>query len=361
MSGNHVFVIAEAGVNHNGSLEAALRLVDIAAEAGADAVKFQTFKAENLVARNAPKAEYQTKTTGEGESQFDMLKKLELTEADHFTLARHAAARGIQFLSTPFDSVSLRLLVDSLGMQTVKIPSGEITNAPFLLDIARIAPRVIVSSGMSTLSDVEGALEVLAFGFVAPDDSAPSRAEFRRAFASEAGQAALRQRVTLLHCTTEYPAPIDEVNLRAMSTLHAAFGLPVGYSDHTQGIHIPVAAVARGACLIEKHFTSDRNLPGPDHAASLEPGELASMVSAIRDIERALGDGLKRPTRSELGNVMVARKSIVAARPIAAGAILCEADFACKRPGTGVSPFDYWSLLGRRASRDYLPDEMINE
>jgi N-acetylneuraminate synthase len=361
MSDKHVFVIAEAGVNHNGSLDAARRLVDIAADAGADAVKFQTFKAERLVARLAPKAEYQTKTTGGEESQFEMLKKLELSESDHLELVRHAASRGIQFLSTPFDTVSLALLVNGLGMQTVKIPSGEITNAPFLLEIARVAPRVIVSTGMSTLSDVEAALEVLAFGFVSKSGEAPSRAAFRVAFASDAGQEALRQRVTLLHCTTEYPAPIDEVNLRAMDTLHAAFGLPVGYSDHTQGIHVPVAAVARGACLIEKHFTSDRNLPGPDHAASLEPDELIAMVSAIRGIERALGDGLKRPTQSELGNVVVARKSIVAELAIEAGATLSEADLACKRPGTGVSPFDYWTVLGRKASRNYAPDEMIDE
>lgn len=361
MSENHVFVIAEAGVNHNGSLEAARRLVDFAAGAGADAVKFQTFKAATLVARHARKAEYQTKATGEDESQFDMLRKLELTEADHFELARHAATRGIQFLSTPFDSVSLKLLVDGLGMKTVKIPSGEITNAPFLLDIARVAPRIILSTGMSTMSDVEAALEVLAFGFVALDGTAPSRAAFRRAFASEAGQAQLRQRVTLLHCTTEYPAPIAEVNLRAMDTLHAAFGLPVGYSDHTNGLHVPIAAVARGACIIEKHFTSDRNLPGPDHAASLEPDELSNMVNTIREIERALGDGVKRPTPSELGNVDVARKSIVAARAISAGSPLAEVDLSCKRPGTGISPFDYWRMLGRSASRDYAPDEMIDE
>lgn len=357
-----IFVIAEAGVNHNGSLEAALRLVDIAAEAGADAVKFQTFKAESLVARKAPKAAYQTRTTSAEESQYDMLKQLELADSDYRELKRYAEHKSIQFLSTPFDVPSLQLLVGEFGMGVIKVPSGEIANAPFLLAVARMADQVILSTGMSTLADVEAALEVLAFGFTTPASTAshPTRAAFGAAYASPEGQRQLRERVTVLHCTTEYPAPMSEVNLKAMDTLRTAFGLPVGYSDHTQGIHVPVAAAARGACIIEKHFTSDRNLPGPDHKASLEPDELAAMIAAIRDIEQSLGDGIKRPTPSELGNMQVARKSVVAARRIQAGEVFDENNLTCKRPGTGVSPFDYWRLLGKPAGRDYCADEQID-
>lgn len=350
------FIIAEAGVNHNGSLELAKQLIDAAADSGADAVKFQTFRAEQLVARHAPKAVYQTRTTDAKESQFEMIRKLELTDADHEVLIAHAKARRIEFLSTPFDTASLHLLTNRFGLTTIKVSSGDITNAPFLLDIARAAQRVILSTGMSTLAEIEAALGVLAFGFVEPN-ATPSRNAFEEAYSSDTGQRALRDRVVLLHCTTEYPAPISEVNLRAMDTMSTAFGLPIGYSDHTQGIHVSVAAVARGATLIEKHFTLDRGLPGPDHKASLEPSELNEMVSAIRDVELALGDGIKRPTASELKNRAIARKSLVSNKPLAQGEPLT---IACKRPGNGVSPFEFWSREGHPAPRSYVTDEFLD-
>lgn len=355
-----VFIIAEAGVNHNGDLELAKQLIDVAAEANADAVKFQTFRAEQVVSRHAPKAEYQTRTTGKAESQLEMIRKLELTEADHEALITHAQARSIAFLSTPFDMPSLRLLTKRFGLKTIKIASGEITNAPLLLAIARAAPRMILSTGMSTLAEVEAALGVLAFGFVAPISAKPQRGDFQQAFASEAGQQALRDRVTILHCTSEYPAPFDEVNLRAMDTLAKAFGLPAGYSDHTPGIHISLAAVARGARVIEKHFTLDRNLPGPDHKASVEPEELRQLVRQIRDVEQALGDGIKRPTASEWKTRDVARKSLVAAKAIKAGEVFGEENVACKRPGEGASPFAYWQTLGQKATRSYNVDEALD-
>jgi N-acetylneuraminate synthase len=354
-------VIAEAGVNHNGDISRALTLVDVAAEAGADAVKFQTFAAARLVNRQAPKAQYQTRATGSEESQFDMLRRLELSPGGHEQLMERARDRGIEFLSTPFDEESLALLVGRFGLRTIKIASGEIGNAPFLLSIARVAPRVILSSGMSTLADIEAALGVLAFGFTAQASEVPGRAAFARAFASDAGQTALRERVTVLHCTTEYPAPFAEVNLRAMATIRSAFGLPVGYSDHTLGIHASLAAVALGATVIEKHFTLDRALPGPDHAASLEPPELRELVRQAREIEAALGDGVKRPTASEWSNRSVARRSLTASRPIPAGQVLQEGDLACKRPGTGMSPFSYWDVLGRPARRAYDPDDLLDE
>jgi N-acetylneuraminate synthase len=355
-----VFIIAEAGVNHNGELNLAKQLIDVAAEAGADAVKFQTFRAEQIVSRTAPKAEYQTRTTGQAESQFEMIRKLELTEMDHEALIAHAQARGIAFLSTPFDMPSLRLLTKRFGLQAIKIPSGEITNAPFLLAIARAAQQVILSTGMSTLAEVEAALGVLAFGFTASTSATPQPGGFEQAFASDSGQQTLHARVILLHCTTEYPAPFGEVNLRAMDTLAAAFGLPVGYSDHTPGIHISLAAVARGARMIEKHFTLDRNLPGPDHRASLEPGELRELVHQTREIELALGDGIKRPAPSEWKNRAVVRKSLVAAKAITEGELFTEENLTCKRPGTGMTPFAYWQTLGRIATYNYNADEMLD-
>jgi N-acetylneuraminate synthase len=354
------YIIAEAGVNHNGDPSLAKQLIDVAAAAGADAVKFQTFRAEQLVTRRASKAVYQTRTTNPAESQFDMIRKLELTKIDHKELIAHARARGIAFLSAPFDLASLHLLTTRFGLQTIKVPSGEITNAPFLLAIARAAQRVILSTGMSSLAEVEAALGVLALGFTAPATARFQRSDFERTFASEAGQQALRKRVTLLHCTTEYPAPVEEVNLRAMDTLAAAFALPVGYSDHTPGIHIALAAVARGAWVIEKHFTLDRNLPGPDHKASLEPDELRQLVRQTREIEQALGDGIKRPTVSEWKNREVARKSLVAAKAIKAGEIFTEKNLTCKRPGTGVSPWAYWQTLGQLAHRNYAADESLD-
>ena len=351
------FIIAEAGVNHNGSLKLAKQLIGAAADAGADAVKFQTFRAKQLVAHHAPKAEYQTRTTDAKESQFEMIRKLELTDADHEVLIAYAKARNIEFLSTPFDSESLQLLTKRFGLTTIKISSGDITNAPFLLEIARIAQRVILSTGMSTLAEVEAALGVLAFGFIEPN-AIPQRNSFEEAYSSDAGQSALLDRVALLHCTTEYPAPFSEVNLRAMDTMSSAFGLPIGYSDHTVGIHIPIAAVARGASIIEKHFTVDSNLPGPDHKASLEPSELCEMVSAIRNVEKSLGDGIKRPTVTEAKNRVIARKSLVIERNLSAGENLA---LVCKRPGTGLSPFEYWRLANRKASRNYVADEILDE
>ena len=353
------FIIAEAGVNHNGDMNLARKLIDVAADAGADAVKFQTFRAEQVVSRHAPKAEYQTRTTDQAESQLDMIRKLELTEEDHEALIAHARSRNIVFLSAPFDVTSLHMLTDRLGLQTIKIPSGEITNAPFLLAIARAAPRVILSTGMSTLAEVEVALGVLAFGFTAQATAVPKRGDFEQAFASETGQQALRDRVTVLHCTTEYPAPFDEVNLRVMGTMATAFGLPVGYSDHTTGIHVAIAAVALGAQVIEKHFTVDRNMPGPDHKASLEPDELQALVQQIREIEQVLGDGVKRPTASEWKNRDVARRSLVAAKVIKTGDVLTEENLTCKRPGMGSSPFAYWDILGKFAAENYDLDDQI--
>ncbi len=353
------FIIAEAGVNHNGDMAMARRLVDAAAHAGADAVKFQSFRAGALASGSAPKADYQTRTTGAGEGQLEMLGRLELSVADHEMLIAHAAARGIAFMSSPFDAPSLELLTGRFGLETIKCASGELTNAPFLLAIARAARRVIVSTGMSDLAEVEEALGVLAYGFTAPADALPGGEAFAEAYASDAGQRALRERVTLLHCTTEYPAPPAEVNLRAMEAL-SAFGVPVGYSDHTRGIHISLAAVARGARMIEKHFTLDRALPGPDHAASLAPHELTELVSQIREVEQALGDGIKRPTASEWRNRDVARKSLVAAEAIEAGEPFTARNLTCKRPGSGASPSRYWELLGTPATRRYAADELID-
>ena len=353
-----VYIIAEAGVNHNGSLEMAISLIDVAAKAGADAVKFQTFKAENLVSRNAEKADYQKKTTDKDESQFEMIKKLELDLAAHQVLIQHCQKLEIQFLSTPFDLESLSLLVNILDLPLIKIASGEITNAPFLLKIAQFGKPIILSTGMSTLGEVEQALGVLAFGYLHRPER-PSIQAFQRAWCSLEGQQILIRNVTLLHCTTEYPAPYSNVNLKAMDTLKYAFGLPVGFSDHTPGIAIPLVAVARGAVLIEKHFTLDKNLPGPDHQASLEPNELCGMVEGIRAIEMSLGDGVKVPSPVEMKNIPVARKSLVAAKTIQKGEIFTEDNLTTKRPGTGKSPIHYWEWLGKKAERGYLSDEVI--
>ena len=354
-----VFIIAEAGVNHNGSIEMAKKLIDVAADAdaGADAVKFQTFKAEKVISKHAPKAVYQKKTTAEAESQLEMVKKLELDEKAHRDLIRHCKKRKIEFLSTPFDYDSIDLLV-RLKLSRLKIPSGEITNGPYLLHIARTEKPVILSTGMSTLGEIETALGVLAFGYVTPK-ARPSLKAFQDAFCSEQGKQALEEKVTLLHCTTEYPAPFDEVNLRAMKTMRIAFGLPVGLSDHTPGIAVPIAAVALGASVIEKHFTLDRNLPGPDHKASLEPDELKAMVMAIRNVEAAMGRGRKVPTFSEIKNRDIARKSLVAAKPICKGEAFSAANIATKRPGNGISPMQYWELIVEKAKIDYEIDEAI--
>lgn len=358
MNRARTLVIAEAGVNHNGSLELALRLVDEAAEAGADVVKFQTFRADGLASRFAPKAEYQQRETGNEQSQLDMLRALELDEDAHRRLIERCASRGVEFLSTPFDQESLRLLTEVFGLPRLKLGSGELTNAPLLLAAARTGKPIILSTGMGTLAEVEEALGVMAFGY-AGDGIEPSRPAFRAAFASDAGRIVLRDKVTLLHCTTEYPTPASDVNLRAMDALRSTFGLPVGYSDHTEGATIALAAVARGASIIEKHFTLDRSLPGPDHKASLTPAELVSMVAEIRRVEAALGDGVKRPAESERKNMSVARKSLVAARAIAAGEMFGPDNLAVKRPGGGIEPLRYWELLGRPAPRAFSEDEQI--
>ena len=357
---NECYIIAEAGVNHNGSIEMAKQLIDVAAEAGADAVKFQTFKAEKVISKFAPKAAYQKKTTAKSESQLEMVKGLELDEDAHRQLIKHCRAKKIEFLSTPFDFESIDLLARKLKLQHLKLPSGEITNGPYLLHVAKTGKPVILSTGMSTLGEVETALGVLAFGYVGNDDKA-SLKKFHDAFCSEAGQKALKGKVTLLHCTTEYPAPFEEVNLRAMETMRAAFGLSTGLSDHTPGIAVPIAAVALGAVVIEKHFTLDKNLPGPDHKASLEPEELKSMVAAIRNIEKALGNGQKAPTPSELKNRDIARKSLVAACAIKKDELFKEKRIAIKRPGTGMSPMLYWMMLDSKSKQNYDEDEILVE
>jgi len=327
-------IIAEAGVNHNGDLAMACRLIEVAAAAGADIVKFQTFRADKLVTRDAAKAGYQAAATGTEETQFAMLKRLELSAEHHKTLIVHCSTHSIAFLSTAFDDDSIDMLLQ-LGLRLFKVPSGEITNLPYLRRIGGLGGDVILSTGMATLADVEAAIDVL----------------------EEAGTP--RARITVLHCTTEYPTPMEEVNLEAMRSIGTAFGVPIGYSDHTPGIEVSIAAVALGATVIEKHFTLDKTLPGPDHKASLEPDELAAMVRGIRNIEIALGDGIKRPTPTEARNRPVARKSIVAGRIIRAGEVLSADNLAIKRPGTGLSPMRWDEVLGRVAHRDYALDEQI--
>ncbi len=325
------FIIAEAGVNHNGNVELAKKLVDEATLAGCDCVKFQSFKAELLASKKAQKAAYQNETTDAQESQLDMLKKLELSKEETMLLQSYCKEKGIMFLSTPFEEESLALLV-SLGIKLIKIPSGEITNLPFLRAINKTELPVILSTGMSTLAEIADALKVLC-----------------------------NCNVSLLHCTTEYPCPFDAVNLTAMQTMRDAFGLPVGYSDHTQGIEIPIAAVAMGATIIEKHFTLDKNMEGPDHKASLEPHELSAMVTAIRNIEQAFGDGIKQASYAEQGNIAVARRSIVSKTAIAKGDVFTEANLTCKRPGNGMSPMLWDDVLGKVATKDYAEDDVLCE
>lgn len=329
-----VIIIAEAGVNHNGDIDMAKRLIDVAAEAGADYVKFQTFSAERLTTRDAAKAEYQKRNDGEADSQYDMLKRLELSEAMHHELIEHCTNLKIAFFSTGFDIESLDFL-NGLGLPLFKIPSGEITNLPYLRHIGSLGKPLILSTGMATLNEIGAALDVL----------------------EQAGTS--RDAITVLHCTTDYPAAMSDVNLRAMLAIKGKFGVKVGYSDHTQGIEVAIGATALGAQLIEKHFTLDRTLPGPDHKASLEPSELKAMVAAIRNIETALGDGNKRPTDSELKNVAITRKSLVAVRPIKEGEIFTAENLGVKRPGNGISPMQLDDMMGKRASRDYVIDEVI--
>lgn len=359
MKDNRVYIIAEAGVNHNGSIETAKRLIDVAAECGADAVKFQTFKAESLVSRFAPKADYQKQTTDKNESQYAMLKKLELDYQAHQILMEYCNKKKIQFLSTPFDLQSLDLLANIINLPILKIPSGEITNAPLLLKASSTGKKIILSTGMSTLGEIETALGIFAFGYLRKREEIPSIEAFQKAYTSSEGQSILKKNVSLLHCTSEYPAPFDEVNLQAMCTMKSVFGLPVGLSDHTVGIAVPIAATALEAVIIEKHFTLDRNFPGPDHAASLEPDELKTMVQSIRQVEKALGNSAKLPVFSEMRNRMIVRKSIVAAKNIKKGEIFTIDNLSIKRPGNGVSPMQYWNILNRKAEKDYLADEVI--
>ncbi|MCX8765280.1 N-acetylneuraminate synthase [Vibrio parahaemolyticus] len=354
-------IIAEAGVNHNGQEELAFALVDAAHKAGADIVKFQTFKAKNLVTEEAKQAEYQVTNTKKQESQLAMLSRLELSYEIHHDLVKYCNSLGIEFLSTAFDLESLDFLVNDLGLTRLKLPSGELTNAPLVLAHARTGCDLIVSTGMATLSEIEAALGVIAFGYTSAHEEKPSMLGFQEAYASEAGQKALKEKVTILHCTTEYPAPMAEINLRSMDTLGRAFDLAAGYSDHSEGITIPIAAVARGAVLIEKHFTLDKNMEGPDHKASLEPKELEAMVKAIRQIEVALGSSVKTPTESEVKNKAVARKSLVAATDIKEGEELTEFNLTIKRPGSGLSPYRYWELIGSNATNGYKAGELIIE
>jgi N-acetylneuraminate synthase len=352
-----VFVIAEAGVNHDGSLDDALRMVDIAAEAGADAVKFQTFDSAKLATRRAGKAAYQVRNTGADDGQLSMLKALELDRAAHRSLADRADRRGVRFMSTAFDLDSLAFLA-TLDMPAIKIPSGDLTWGAMLLQAARLGRPLIVSTGMATLDEIREALTVIAFGLTR-EGSPSGAAELEAAFNEPAAQALLRDRVTLLHCTTEYPAPLAAVNLRAMDLMAETFGLPVGYSDHTLGTAVAIAAAARGATVIEKHFTLDRTRPGPDHAASLEPDELAGMIAAIRAVETALGEARKGPAPEELANRAIARRSLVAARSIAVGETFSLDNLTAKRPADGLSPMAIWPLLGQASPRAYSEDEAV--
>jgi N,N'-diacetyllegionaminate synthase len=327
-------IIAEAGVNHNGDLEIAKKLIDVASEAGADYVKFQTFKADKIATKNASKAEYQKRNTGNDENQLKMLRQLELSEDDHKQLINYCSQKSIHFLSTPFDLDSIDLL-KNLGIRLGKIPSGELTNLPFILKMAKTFDELILSTGMADASEIAASVKAIT-------DSGFSK-----------------NKLTILHCTTEYPAPFSEVNLFAMQSLAKQFDVAVGYSDHTKGIEVPIAAIALGAVVIEKHFTLDRNMDGPDHKASLEPQELKAMVSAIRNIEEALGDGIKKPTDSEIKNKAIARKSIVAARLIKKGEVFTEQNLTVKRPGNGLSPMKWFDVIGSISPKDFQEDELI--
>ena len=354
-----VLVIAEAGVNHDGLLTRALELVDAAADAGADYVKFQTFTAASIVMPSAPKARYQQRTTPADETQFEMLRRLELSHPDHRELARHARARGIGFLSTPFDRSSLAFLVDDMKLDLVKLPSSDLTNLPLLLDASRSRAALIISTGMATMGEVERALAVLAFGATRPGPP-PRDPDWDEAFMNPESQRVLRERVTILHCTSDYPAAIEDSNLYAMRTLAEAFGLPVGYSDHTQGMSASLAAVALGASVIEKHLTLDRSLPGPDHAASAEPDEFRDLVRCIREVESALGVAAKRPTSSEFGNRATMRKGVYAARDIPGGTTISEDDVAVRRPVAAQGSEDYYSWIGATAPRSFAAGDALS-
>lgn len=357
---NRTLIIAEVGVNHNGSLVQAKKLVERACFAGVDIVKFQTFKASSLVTKSAEQADYQLINTGKKESQLSMLKRLELSYADHFELLDYCNKMGVEFLSTAFDSQSLKFLVENLKLSRLKISSGDITDAPLLLEYARTGCDLIVSTGMASMQEVKEMLSVVAYGLISDVEAVPSVGDFNDAFISPRGQRAIQQKVTILHCTTQYPAPIEDINLRAMDSLAKTFNLQVGYSDHSQGITVALAAVARGASVIEKHFTLDCSMQGPDHKASLEPDQLKALVSAIRIVEQALGDGIKIARPSEEKNKKIARKSIVAAKSIAIGDVLTKDNIAIKRPGYGLSPYLYWDLLGQTSLKIYDEGEPLD-
>ena len=335
MNKKPVLIIAEAGVNHNGSLTIAKKLVDIAAEAGADIVKFQTFKADQMISKRAPKANYQVRNTGKSESQLEMIKKLELDITMHKALMKHCAKKKIQFLSTPFDLKSIDLLC-SLGIDLFKIPSGEITNLPYLTKIGKLKKKVILSTGMATMGEIENALDILT------------------------GNGTKLENISLLHCNTEYPTPMQDVNLLAMKTIKNTFKVTVGYSDHTLGIEVPIAAVALGASIIEKHITLDKKMEGPDHVASLDPLELKAMVKAIRNIEKALGDGVKKPSPSELKNKVIARKSIHLAQSLKKGKVLRAEDLIMKRPGDGISPLLSAMVIGKKLVINFQEDHKLD-
>ncbi len=357
-----VLVIAEAGVNHCGDPDMALRLVDAAADAGADVVKFQTFSADKLAGAGAPKAAYQDRNDPTHASQLDMLRALELPHEAFVRIIEHCRTREIGFLSTPFDLGSVDFLVGTLGVPTIKIGSGDLTNAPLLHHAARSGKELIVSTGMSEMDEVEEAMGVIALALgYGPDGAAPAADTAAAAWADPAARAAVAARTTVLHCTSQYPAAPDAVNLQAMVTMRDVLGVPVGYSDHTLGIAVSVAAVAMGARAIEKHLTLDRNLDGPDHLASLEPEEMGRMIAMIRETEAALGDGIKRPHPSELDTRKVARQSLVAARPISAGALFSRDDLTTMRVGGGMAPIQLWQMVGRPASKAYEPGETIAE
>jgi len=329
-----VLIIAEAGLNHNGSIEKAIEMIHVAKEAGVDAVKFQTAVPELVITKEATKAEYQLNITENDETQLEMLKKIHLPLADYKRLKDECDENNIEFMSTPFDEVSIEIL-RKLEMKRYKIPSGEITNLPYLRNIGRLGKPVIISTGMSTLDEIRNALNILI----------------------ESGTE--KEQITILHCNTEYPTPMEDVNLKAMLTIRDELGVKIGYSDHTLGIEVAISAVAMGATVIEKHFTLDRNMSGPDHAASLEPEELKAMVTAIRNIEKAMGDGIKKPSSSETKNIAVARKSIVANMSIKKGELFTEENLTVKRPGTGISPMEWDEMIGKRADREYQKDNLI--
>jgi N,N'-diacetyllegionaminate synthase len=330
----NTFIIAEAGVNHNGSIEIAKELINVAVEAGADAVKFQTFKAENLVSKNAQKAQYQKETTDSNESHFDMIKKLELDVDTHYKLLEYCKQKNIIFLSTPFDLDSISLL-HTIGLQIFKIPSGEITNLPYLRAIGNLNKKVILSTGMANIQEIEDALNTLI------------------------DEGTLKENITVLHANTQYPTPMEDVNLKAMQTIGEAFDIKYGYSDHTLGIEVDIAAVAMGASVIEKHFTLDKNMDGPDHKASLEPSELIEMVQKIRNVELALGSDIKKPSKSEKANIPIVRKSIVAKTTIQKGEIFTEQNITVKRPANGISPMKWDEVIGTIAIKNYKEDELI--